>query len=136
MRIVLDANVIIAAFAARGLCESVLELCLSDHQLILGEHLIEESRKCLVRKLRLPEEVTDEIISLLRQQSLPFKPAGVPEGSCRDRRDLPVLGLAIASGADCIVTGDKDLLVLRQFRGIPIHSPREFAASVKQPETR
>ena len=37
---------------------------------------------------------------------------------------------------DCIVTGDKDLLVLRQFRGIPIHSPREFADSLKQPEAR
>jgi len=31
MKIVLDANVIVAAFAARGLCEAVFELCLSCH---------------------------------------------------------------------------------------------------------
>ena len=33
MKIVLDANVIIAAFAARGLCESIMEVCLSDHEI-------------------------------------------------------------------------------------------------------
>ena len=127
MRIVLDANVTIAAFAARGLCESVLELCLSDHQLVLSEHLLGESREYLVEELRLPAGTADDIISLLREQSVLFEPAGVPEDSCRDTGDLPVLGLALASGADCIVSGDKDLLVLQQFRGVPIRSPRELA---------
>ena len=37
MRIVLDANVVIAAFAARGLCEFVLELCLSEAETGLSE---------------------------------------------------------------------------------------------------
>ncbi len=131
MRIVLDANVIIAAFAARGLCGAVLEICLNDHQLVLSGHLLDESRKYLVRKLRLPPETVDDIIGLLREQSLLFEPVEVPGDSCRDSDDLPVLGLAVASGADCIVSGDKDLLVLRQFRGVPIYSPREFADSLK-----
>ena len=44
----------------------------------------------------------------------------------RDPNDLPILALAIASGADCLVTGDKDLLALAaQF---PILTPAEFCA--------
>ncbi|MBW1786006.1 MAG: hypothetical protein JRK53_05215 [Deltaproteobacteria bacterium] len=45
MKIVLDATVVIAAFAARGLCESVFELCLHAHQILLSEGLLEEIRQ-------------------------------------------------------------------------------------------
>jgi predicted nucleic acid-binding protein len=54
-------------------------------------------------------------------------PECVSEGTCRDADDLPILGLAQAASADCIVTGDKDLLVLGRFGKIPIYSPRKFA---------
>jgi putative PIN family toxin of toxin-antitoxin system len=38
----------------------------------------------------------------------------------RDRKDLHVLACAVTAGADIIVTGDKDLLTLKSFMGIPI----------------
>jgi len=37
-----------------------------------------------------------------------------------------VLATALAGKADMIVTGDEDLLVLKEFRGIRILSPRQF----------
>jgi putative PIN family toxin of toxin-antitoxin system len=42
----------------------------------------------------------------------------------RDADDLEVLACAIAVPVDLIVSGDKDLLVLGQFRGIPIVDSR------------
>ena len=42
MKIVLDANVVVAAFASRGLCESIVELCLHSHEIVLCEELIGE----------------------------------------------------------------------------------------------
>jgi hypothetical protein len=45
---------------------------------------------------------------------------------CRDPKDNKFLELALAGNADCIVTGDKDLLVLNPFRGIKIISPSDF----------
>ena len=54
------------------------------------------------------------------------RPAKVPAGACRDRTDLAVLGTALAAEADCLVTGDRDLLELKTFQGIPILSPRAF----------
>ena len=45
---------------------------------------------------------------------------------CRDPKDNKFLELAVAGNADCIVTGDKDLLVLNPFRSIPIITAGEF----------
>ena len=43
-RVILDTNVVFAAFAAHGLCESVFELCLERHDLFISDHLIGELR--------------------------------------------------------------------------------------------
>jgi uncharacterized protein len=45
---------------------------------------------------------------------------------CRDPKDEKFLELAVASNADYIVSGDKDLLVLNPFRHTLILTPREF----------
>jgi len=46
--------------------------------------------------------------------------------NCRDINDIKFLKLAIGTKVNCIVSGDKDLLVLHPFRDIPILSPAEF----------
>lgn len=45
---------------------------------------------------------------------------------CRDPDDNKFLALAFDGDADCIITGDQDLLVLHPFQGIPILSPADF----------
>jgi predicted nucleic acid-binding protein len=45
---------------------------------------------------------------------------------CRDPDDDKVLEVALMGGADCIVTGDQDLLELASFRGLPILTPANF----------
>jgi putative PIN family toxin of toxin-antitoxin system len=47
--------------------------------------------------------------------------------ACRDPKDGYFLSLAVAGKADCIVAGDRHLLEMVQFRGIPIHRPADFA---------
>ena len=44
----------------------------------------------------------------------------LPQAVCRDPDDDAVLACALAAHADLIVSGDKDLLVLQSFQGIPI----------------
>ncbi len=46
---------------------------------------------------------------------------------CRDVEDNAVLEAALAGHADCIVSGDQDLLSLGEFRGVSIVTPRQFA---------
>jgi putative PIN family toxin of toxin-antitoxin system len=46
--------------------------------------------------------------------------------ACRDPKDDKYLALAVACNAFCILTGDKDLLVLHPFRNVPIWTPNDF----------
>ena len=130
MRVVLDTNVLVAAFAARGLCEGVFQVCLASHEIVLCEHILEELRRSLTGKLKLSVEEADLMASFVREQAEIVEPVLLPRDACRDRADLPVLGTALGGRADCLVTGDHQLLGLGRFRGIPILSPRAFHDSL------
>ena len=128
MNVVLDANVVVAAFASRGLCESVLELCLHSHQIVLSQELLDEILRNLRRKIKLPAGIVEDIGRLLLEHASMASPVPLAPDVCRDPEDIKILGLAVAAHADCIVTGDKDLLVLKEFEGVPILTPRSFSA--------
>jgi len=48
---------------------------------------------------------------------------------CRDPKDNMFLELAVSANAECIISGDNDLLTLNPFRGIPILSASDFLLS-------
>ena len=66
--------------------------------------------------------------------------AGIGEKvrACRDPKDYKFLELAVNGEADCIVSGDDDLLSLDPFRGIQILAPDKFlnALSKDRPEEK
>ncbi len=64
MRIALDTNVLISAFATRGLSSDVLNLILSDHQLVLGETVLTELDRVLRTKLKVPDDAIQETKAL------------------------------------------------------------------------
>ena len=55
--------------------------------------------------------------------------------ACRDPRDDKFLDVALAGEAAAIVSGDKDLLVLNPWRGIPILTPADFVSTRGLPGT-
>ena len=132
MKIVLDANVIIAAFVARGLCESIMEVCLSEHEMLLSDDLLDEILRNLRYKIKLPSSIVDNIGAFLREHSTISIPAPLSPDVCRDPDDVKFFGLAVASNSDYIVTGDKNLLVLKRFQGIPILNPRSLLLLTKR----
>ncbi|MFO7900618.1 MAG: putative toxin-antitoxin system toxin component, PIN family [Planctomycetota bacterium] len=132
----LDANVVVAAYATRGLCDAVLEVCLSSHNIILSARILQEVRTALRGKIKLDDDTADEIIEFLRRRSTVDQPAEVDSTACRDLDDLHVLGLARAGEADCIVTGDNDLLTLGTFGRCRILSPRQFSDALRGRRTR
>ncbi|MBI4230900.1 MAG: putative toxin-antitoxin system toxin component, PIN family [Planctomycetes bacterium] len=126
MRVVLDANVLIAAFATRGLCHDVLETALARHEAVTSEPILEEVCGKLRGKIRVPAPIVGEIRSFLLENLEQVEPLPVEPSACRDPGDLAVLGTAAAAHADAIVTGDKDLLVLGSFGTCRIVTPRQF----------
>ncbi len=58
-------------------------------------------------------------------------PVSLSSPVCRDPDDDHILATAVAGNCECIISGDKDLLVLKQFGDIKIFSPSEFSAQEK-----
>ena len=125
MRIVLDTNVLLAAFGTRGLCEALYATCLEGHEVVCSEQILGELRRHLTRALHMPERRAEELVAFVRESSELVEPALIPSSACRDPDDLPVLGTAVAARAELLVTGDRDLLAPGHHDGIPIVTPRD-----------
>ncbi len=125
MRIVLDTNVLIAAAAAPGICRSLVRSKIPNHEIIISAPLLQEFRETLRRKFDLdPENFPLLTEFVLHHESVAVKKLFPPV--YRDEDDDWVLATAVAGEAEIILTGDKDLLVLKEFHGIKILSPRQF----------
>ena len=134
MRVFLDTNVIVAAFATRGLCADVFRLVLAEHEMLISAALIEELSRTLTRKIRVPEPVVREIVAFLRAAGSTVEGAlERPPIAVRDPDDVVILGGAISGEADVLVTGDRDLLVLGSVGPLRILDPRGFWELVRRP---
>jgi putative PIN family toxin of toxin-antitoxin system len=134
VRVFLDTNVLVAAFATRGLCADVFRLVLAEHELLVSATLIEELTGALTRKVRVPDPVVREIVAFLRAVGSTVEVAPKqPPIAVRDPDDVVILGEALSGGADVLVTGDKDLLVLVQVGALRILDPRGFWELVRRP---
>jgi len=125
MRVILDTNVILAAFAGRGLAHAVFELCLDKHEIIISEHIFSELQKNLRKKIKMPKDKVQRIIEYLREFCTVSRYKRLDKMVFRDADDVKILGLSEVAKPDYIITGDTDLLTLKEFHSIPIITPRE-----------
>lgn len=126
MKIVLDTNVLIAAFVSRGYCHELLESCVRQHILITSDFILNEFREKLAGKFKYDSAHINEACELLLTRMTVVLPSKLETQVCRDPDDDNVIGTALTGKCDCIIIGDKDLLVLKQYQGINIFSPNDF----------
>lgn len=126
MRLLLDTNILIAAFISRGVCHELLAHCIYNHDLVISKELLREFQEKLVSKFGYTQGEVKEATSLLASRLRLVEPTALDKPVSRDPDDDVVLATAVAGDCRCLVTGDKDLLVLKRFRKIPIMSPAEF----------
>ncbi len=126
MRVFLDTNVLVSAFATRGVCADVPRVVLAEHTLVTGEVVLRELRRVLRKRIGLPPAAVDEIEAFLREYEVvpkPSRPAEVPK---RDPDDRWVLASAAEAHVDALVTGDRDLLEVAAGAPVRIVDPRGF----------
>ena len=124
MRILLDTNVLVAAFATRGFCLDILQLVLAEHRLVVGATIIEELERILADKLRMPDARVREIVGFVRDHAevvTPLAPATWPDVDPANRW---MAAAARVGKADVLVTGDSDLLDARSTADLRVVTPR------------
>ncbi len=131
-RLVIDTNIWISFLIGKALqdLESLLynkrvQILLSSEQLAeLGSVLQRPrlkkyfSESQIIEFLELIDQVTD-YVDITSSIDL-----------CRDKKDNFLLSLAVDGNADYLITGDEDLLILREVQGIPIISYKDFKKKV------
>ena len=126
MRIVLDTNVLIASLISRGKCYSLVEHSLEVHELISSAFILNELSEKLQKKFKYNLEDITEALSIFRAKMEIVSPSKLEQQVCRDIDDDWVLATALVGKAQCIVTGDEDLLTISQFKNIDIIAPVDF----------
>ncbi len=130
MRALLDANVLVAAYLTEGLCARLLRRARQGQfELITCTQILAETRDSL-QKLTSPstEALHATMAHLLAVSTVIAVAPPLGRRVCRDPTDDGVLACARTARVDYLVTGDRDLLTLRSFDGIPIIPPRSFEA--------
>ncbi len=131
--IVFDASTVVSAvLKADNVPERALLRAEEVDVLALSAAVDDEFSEVLSRpKLQrvIPLARRDSFLKILRDAAIWFDPA-VRVTDCRDPKDDKYLELALAAGAETIVSSDDDLLVLDPWRGVRILSPAAYLALV------
>ena len=125
MKVFFDTNVLISAFAARGLCADLMRLVLAEHELQTGEVNLIELRRVLTERFKASEAQVGRVEDILRDHQVIAKPDSLLAIDVRDPDDAWVLASAVAASTDILVTGDKDLLTVASQSPGRILTPRD-----------
>ena len=128
MRALFDTNVLLAAFLTEGVCEKLLTRARKRHfDLITCPFILHEFERILVKKFSATKQEKETALALIAEAARDVvEPSETPVGACRDKDDDNILACAVEAAAEYLVTGDKDLLHMKTYKGIRIVMPREF----------
>jgi putative PIN family toxin of toxin-antitoxin system len=134
LRIVLDTNVFVSSLlSTQGLPAQVLHAWREGrYMLVASPPIIAEIVEVLEsprisKKYFIRQEDIQQLVDLLKTDTILVPGRAAVKGSVpQDPRDEMFLACAIDANADCIVSGDRHLLDLKTYRGIPILTVKEF----------
>ncbi len=133
VRVVLDTNVLVSGLMTEyGHPRQILDAWLEGaYTLVTSLYLVEElahvlSYPRIAKRIRLDEEELAVILTALLSEAEVTPGRLHLPGVTRDPKDDAVVACAKEGDAAFIVSGDNDLLVLGEFDGIHIVTPRQF----------
>jgi|SRR5450756_2419997 uncharacterized protein len=132
MRVVLDTNVFVSMTLGGQVGAISAAWKANQFTLIMSDAIFSEYIDVLSRpKLHLTAETVSVVVARVQRHAefvTPTKTVTAVEG---DPTDNKFLEAAIEGQADCVVSGDKHLLELKTFRGLPMLTAREFIERLK-----
>lgn len=125
MRVVLDTNVLVSGILWNGKCREILRLAANNRiQAVTSAELTAELLDILSRRFNFtaPEDEFARSILAELDRVWPTETFSL----CRDPDDNRVLEAAVSGRCEYLITGDEDLLVLNEVRGVRIVKPADF----------
>lgn len=132
IKVVVDTNVFLSAIFWKGNPEKVVKKCVRKEVMgITSPAILEELETKLRRKFAYPEEQTERYIELVITDFEVVMPKQKLSVVKDDPTDNKVIEAAVAANADYIVSGDRHLLGIGDYKGVKIVSPKEFVGLVR-----
>lgn len=141
MQAVLDTNIVVSALLWGGTPFKLFELATNGNlALYTSPALMAELREVLTRDhlaRRLTQQQTsiEEAIRLYEELCIAVMPLSTPRVVPNDIDDDQVIACALAAGAQLIVSGDSDLLVLHPWKGTHILNASEAVQFIVNAKT-
>ena len=142
MKVLLDTNIWISGLLWGGNPRRIIQLAVSE-QIVLysSKLLIEELQTTLaypklqrrLEKLAITAEELLVEVARITQLCQPVTISDLPQ--LRDSKDKIVLETAVSVPVEVIVSGDEDLLILREFQDIPILTTKQFLENYQFADT-
>lgn len=129
IKAVIDTNVWISSLLASGPPRAIVQaLARNEFTLITADELVDEFVRVASREkfaALITKENAEVLLLMIEEKAIYTNVSAVPALS-RDPKDDVYLACAKAANADYLVTGDRDLLVLKEHSGTRIVTPAEF----------
>ncbi len=135
VKVLIDSNVLISAIVFDANELKVMFHCLrKGHSLSISEHIEEEVFRTMLEKFPEYSKLLHEFMSLGTIEIIPkeqYQASIDNYDMVRDKHDRHVLASAVCTDCSFIVTGDKDLLVLRSCKGVRILNAKDTMKAIK-----
>jgi putative PIN family toxin of toxin-antitoxin system len=131
--VVLDSGVWISAFQFGGTPLAAVRDAYRQFEIALCKTILLEIRSTLMRKFNWTANRVEDALADYLNEAVDVKITGERRGICRDPKDDMIFECAVIAGADIIIAGDKDLLAVKNYKGIRILTPRQFLDEFAMP---
>jgi putative PIN family toxin of toxin-antitoxin system len=128
MKIVLDSNIFVSSFYWAGNPRKVFERVTNGlDELYITDDILSEVRTVMLReKFDTDSNEIEEYIKIIESYSIKLESKNIIEKISRDDKDNKILQCGFDGNVDFIVSGDNDLLVLKEYEKIKIVNPKNY----------
>ena len=129
MRVVFDTNIFISALVIPGSRaeKAILRILDGADTLLISKPILDELLSTLARKFSRDPEALSQVAVMMMEMAELVEPKNTVE-VFNDDPDNRVLECAESGQADVIVTGDKEMLLLKRYQGIQLITLRDYLA--------
>jgi putative PIN family toxin of toxin-antitoxin system len=132
MKIVLDSNIFVSSFYWAGNPRKVFDRVTNGlDELYITDEILKEIYSVMSnKKFDTSIDEIKEYVNIIESYSIKLPSKNMPEKVSRDKDDNKILQCGFDGNVDFIITGDNDLLILKEYKKIKIVKPKEYLDTV------